>query len=165
MKLVNLGITLACDLGLAVAAQASPQHPQQDHAAAAANASVPIPAQRWATDAPLREGMGRIHTALDELRHYEMGHMNQTMALERVASIEEATRYLFANCKLAPDADTALHGMLGPLLVATKRLHKDPQDKASVAAIREAVADYPRYFDDPQWPVETGSADTPHDVP
>ena len=165
MKLVNLGITLACGLGLAVAAQASPQHPQQDHAAAAANASVPIPTQRWATDAPLREGMRRIHTALDELRHYEMGNMNQTMALERVASIEEATRYLFANCKLAPDADTALHGMLGPLLVATKRLHKDPQDKASVAAIREAVADYPRYFDDPQWPVEAGSADVPHDVP
>ena len=165
MKLVNLGITLACGLGLTVAAQASPQHPQQDHATAAANASEPIPTQRWATDAPLREGMGRIHTAIDELRHYEMGHMNQTMALERVASIEEATRYLFANCKLAPDADTALHGMLGPLLVATQRLHKDPQDKASVAAIREAVADYPRYFDDPQWPVETGSADVPHDVP
>ena len=165
MKLVNLGIALAFGLGLAAAAQASPPHPQEDHAAHAANASVPAPAQRWATDAPLREGMGRVRTALDELRHYERGHMNQTMALERVATIEEATRYMFAHCKLAPAADAALHGMLGPLLVATQRLQKDPQDKALVAAMRDAVADYPRYFDDPQWPVETGSADMPHDVP
>lgn len=162
MKLVNLGIALAFGLGLAAAAQALPQRPHEDHAA---NASVPAPAQRWATDAPLREGMGRVHTALDELRHYELGHMNQTMALERVTSIEEATRYMFAHCKLAPAADAALHGMLGPLLVATQRLQKDPQDKALVAAMRDAVADYPRYFDDPQWPVETGSADMPHDVP
>ena len=164
MKLVNLGIALACSLGLAAAAQASPQHPHEDHAAHAANAPVPAPAQRWATDAPLREGMGRIHTALGELRHYEMGHMSQAMALDRVATIEEATSYLFAHCKLAPDADAALHGMLGPLLTAAQTFKKNPQDMAAVAAMRDAVAQYPRYFDDPQWPVEAGSAQAAHDA-
>ncbi len=157
MKHHYLGIALACSLGLAAVAQAAPQHAHEDHAAHTATA--PIPAQRYATDAPLREGMARVHTALDELRHYEMGHMPENMALERVATIEEATRYMFANCKLPAAPDSALHGMLGPLLAGAAALKKDPKDMAAVAAMRSAVADYPRYFDDPQWSIEAAPAD------
>ncbi len=157
MKLI-LAAALACMLG-AAAVQAAPERAHDDHAAHAANAPIAVPATRWATDAPLREGMGRVHTALDELRHYEMGHMPVGMALERVASIEDATTYMFAHCKLAADADAALHGMLVPLLAAAQRLKKNPQDMAAVVAMRSAVADYPRYFDDPQWKV---GADTTH---
>lgn len=159
MKLIPLAAALVCGLA-AVAMQAAPAHAREDHAAhAAANAPVAVPATRWAVDAPLREGMGRVHTALDELRHYEMGHMPVGMALDRVTAIEDATTYMFAHCKLAPEADGVLHGMLVPLLAAAQRLKKNPQDMAAVAAMRSAVADYPRYFNDPQWTV---GADTTH---
>ena len=162
MKLVHLGIALACSFGVAAVAHALPQHSQEDHAAPAASTRAPLPAERYATDAPLREGMTRVRSALDELRHYEMGHMPENMALERVATIEEAARYMFANCKLPPAADAALHGMLGPLLAGAAALEKDPKDMAAVAAMRKAVANYPRYFDDPQWQPEATPADPKH---
>ena len=162
VKPLSLRIALACNLGLVAAVQAAPQHAHEDHAAHATAAAVP--AQRYATDAPLREGMARVHTALDELRHYEMGHMAENMALERVATIEEATRFMFANCKLEAAPDAALHGMLGPLLAGASALKKDPKDMAAVAAMRHAVADYPRYFDDPQWPLEAAPAAATHDA-
>lgn len=158
-------MVLACAIGFAALAQAASAPPHEDHTAHPASDAAtpaPIPAQRWATDAPLREGMGRVRSALDELRHYEMGHMPPGVAIERVAAVEEAATYMFAHCKLAPDADAALHGMLVPLLAAAQRLKKSPQDISAVAAMRGAVADYPHYFDDPQWTVQTDSAHDPH---
>lgn len=162
---LRCGIALACGLGVAAVAQASPASTHEDHAAhaaSAASAPAPRPAQRWATDAPLREGMARVRIALDELRHYEMGHMPASMALERVASIEDATTYMFAHCKLAPDADAALHGILLPLLAAAQRMKKDTRDMAAIAAMRSVVADYPRHFDDPQWTAEADSTHAGH---
>lgn len=158
MKSLYHGIALVCSLGVAGAVEAAPQHAHEDHAAHATTAAAPVPAQRYVPDAALSEGMARVHTALDELRHYEMGHMPENMALERVATIEDAVTFMFAHCNLASDADAALHGMLVPLLAAAQRLKKDPQDVAAVAAMRSAVENYPRYFKDPQWPVKAESA-------
>jgi hypothetical protein len=136
----------------ALAAAPGAARAQHDHAAHAHVATpVPAPAQRWAADANLRDGMGRIHTALEELRHYEMGHMDATMALDRVGLIEQAAADIFAKCKLAPEQDAVLHGMLVPLLAATQKFKTDPQDMVQVQAMRKAVADYPRYFQDPGW--------------
>ena len=162
MKLASFTAALICSLGFATLVQAAPTH---QHAGHVVHAAVPVPAQRWATDAPLRDGMGRVHAALDELRHYEMGHMSQTMALDRVATIEKATAYMFANCKLAPAADAALHGMLVPLLAATQTFKKHPQEMAAVAVMRDAVVNYPRYFDDPGWTADAKPAPLTHDGP
>lgn len=144
-------IALVGALTLAAAMAPGPVRAQHDHAAHAHVTTVAAPAQRWTADATLRDGMGRIHTALEELRHYEMGHMDATMALDRVGLIEQAAADIFAKCKLAPEQDAVLHGMLVPLLAAAQRLKTNPQDMAQVAAMREAVAGYPRYFDDAGW--------------
>lgn len=157
MKRISLILVVLAAVGFFPCAQAKPQHSHD-----ASMKHVAVPAQRWATDAPLREGMARVHTALNDLRHYEMGHMPRKVALERVADIEGATSYMFAHCKLAPDADAALHGMLGPLLAGAAALKQNPDDKSAVDAMRKAVADYPRYFDDPAWPVESSPKDV-HD--
>ncbi len=127
------------------------QHEHDEHASHASSAAVAIPAQRHATDAPLRDGMARIRVALDELSHYEMGHMPQSVAVERVDAIKAATDSIFANCKLAPDADVALHAMLVPLLNGINAFRTDPADTSTVVAMRQAIADYPRVFDDPNW--------------
>lgn len=144
MKNLFLACALVCGSGLAMAAQAAPQDSHASHA------HVAVPMQRWATDAPLREGMGRVNAALDALKDYETGQMSAAVAIEQIATIEQAATSMFVNCKLAPDADAALHGMLGPLLAAAYRLKANPQDTDAVAAMRVAVVDYPRYFDDPQ---------------
>lgn len=145
-------VALLC---LTLPALALAQHSHETHDAAAATVS---PAHRHATDAPLREGMARIHAALEELRHYEMGHMPESMASDRVDAIQAATDYLFANCKLDANADAALHGMLAPLLAAVQAFRKNSDDTSTIAAMRKAVADYPRIFDDPLWRVETDAA-------
>ncbi len=145
---------------ISAASQVFAQHEHGAHGAdakPAATAPVTIPAHRHASDAALREGMSRIHAALDELRHYEMGHMPQSIAVERVASIKQATDYLFANCKLDAQADAALHSMLVPLINAVQAFNKDPADSSAVATMRSAVADYPNVFDDPNWQIKAES--------
>ena len=144
-------IAFALALAFGGAAQAAPPAHDHDHAAHAAPAATAAPAQRWSTDAPLREGMGRVHEALDDLRHYEMGHMTADMARERALTVQDAIKSMFANCKLAPEPDAALHAILVPLLAAAQRLDREPTDMAAVAAMRETVAGYPRQFDDPKW--------------
>ncbi|MGN6227451.1 MAG: DnrO protein [Dyella sp.] len=121
------------------------------HAAPGDAVPAPAPTTRWPADAALQDGMHRIHVALEELRHYEMGHMDATMALDRVGLIEQAAADIFAKCKLPEDRDAVLHHMLVPLLAAAQALKANPDDMAQVQAMRDAVADYPRYFDDPGW--------------
>jgi hypothetical protein len=84
--------------------------------------------------------------------------MPKPVAIERVDAIQAATDYLFANCKLDAQADAALHGMLAPLLAGVQAFRKNPDDTSTIAAMRQAVADYPRVFDDPQWRVEVDAA-------
>lgn len=146
-----LALTAAAPCGTAIAQH---DHPAHAHSATAA----PAPAHRWTADADLRAGMGRIQVALAELRHYEMGHMDATMALDRVGLIEQAATDIFAKCKLAPEQDAVMHGMLVPLLGAAQKLKADPKDMAQVQAMRDAVADYPRYFKDPGWATVDGHA-------
>ena len=149
----------ACAFAVTGAAQAAPPH-DHDHAghAAHSHASAGADAQRWETDAPLRKGMGEVRAALADLRHLEMGHMPPAMAGERAAVVVSAVEGMFAECKLPPDADAALHAILIPLLEAAKRLGRDHSDVGAVAAMREAVADYPQRFDDPQWTAADESA-------
>ena len=136
-------------LGLPFPGAAFAQHAH--HAAPGDTAPAPAPAARWPADVALRDGMGRIHVALEELRHYEMGHMDATMALDRVGLIEQAAADIFARCKLPEDRDAVLHHMLVPLLAAAQALKAHPDDMAQVQAMRDAVAAYPRYFADPGW--------------
>ena len=151
MKTRNFALLLL-SIALSAALPAIAQHSHDQHESHATTAAaVTIPAVRHATDAPLRDGMSRIRGALGELAHYEMGHMPQSVAVERVDAIKAATDSIFANCKLAPDADVALHNMLVPLLAGINAFKKDPADTSTVAAMRQAVADYPRVFDDPNW--------------
>jgi hypothetical protein len=143
-------ILLAC-LCAPCAVLAADEPPTHDHAAqVGTSAPEKTSNARWAADAPLHDGMRRVHEALTELRHHEMGHMSPDQAREQASAIERAVSSIFANCKLAPDADAALHGILVPLLAGAKRLHDDPADKDAIKAMRDAVADYPRHFDDPQ---------------
>ena len=141
-----------------------PAHAQHAHHEPARDVSdSSAPSQRHAADAPLREGMARIHTALDELRHYEMGQMPEPLAIEQVAAIKSAIDILFATCKLEPEADAALHSILVPLLAAVQTFKGNPHDVGAIAAMRQAVADYSRLFDDSHWPLKAeGAPDRTH---
>ena len=144
---------LFCGLCLTAMAQSPTAQEHAGHVKPAA--AAPLPAQRWKADANLQEGMRRIRQAVTELHGHELGQMDRAGALARVASIRDAGAFIFTHCKLAPDADAALHGILVPLLGAAQRLGDDPQAIAAVATMRNAMAAYPRYFDDPGWLAQT----------
>jgi hypothetical protein len=164
MKTAMLACILAGALVLAPFATAR-EPSAHDHAHAAGGATVTVPAGGWATDAPLRKGMARVRTALDELRHYEMGHMPRSLAVGKADEVEDAIGYLFANCHLEADADAALHAILVPLLAAVQRFRTDPADTGAIPAMRAAVADYPRLFDDPQARAPAAAGEASHDGP
>lgn len=131
------------------AAEASPS---AAHAAAESMmAAKPVPANGWSTDAPLRQGMGRIRLSVGALEHYELGHMGAEQAVEMAVNIERDVNFLIANCKLDPDADAALHGIIAKLLKGAQALKTNPADLAAIAPMRDAMVEYARDFDDPDF--------------
>ena len=152
MKTAISVLLVAGVLAFACVLQAAPPHEHEHEHAAHVSDTRTVPAtERFETDAPLRKGMGEVRAALDDLRHHEMGHMPANMASVLAGDVAKAVEGIFAECKLAPEADAALHAILVPLLGAAKRLEQDSSDLAAVAAMREAVSSYPQRFDDPQW--------------
>ena len=149
---MKFAVTIAAMPLLLLSALAVPLAHAQDghkHHAPAAAVSQEAPAQRYATDAPLRTGMAKIRTAVDALGHYERGHMGAEQAVAFATTIQEQVAYLVANCKLEPQADAALHGIIAKLGAGAQALKTDPADLAAIAPMREALADYRRTFDDP----------------
>ncbi|MFC5526944.1 DnrO protein [Rhodanobacter ginsengisoli] len=138
---------LLCMVSLAPMAQATAQEHDHHHAAAA----VAAPAQRWTPDAPLREGMRRAHVAVEQLHRDETGRMSAAKVVEHAVRIEQAVTFMYANCRLSEQPDAALHGILVPLLRAAQVLKQDPHNRRAVADMREAIAHYPQYFNDPDW--------------
>jgi hypothetical protein len=120
----------------------------QEHAHHANSAASAAPEQRWNTDAPLREGMGRIGQAVDALQHYEHGHMGPEQARALAAGIERDVGFIVAHCTLEPKADAALHPILGAFMQGAQALKAKPTDLSSIPPLRKALQDYARQFDD-----------------
>ncbi|MBI2396211.1 MAG: DnrO protein [Xanthomonadales bacterium] len=137
----------------AVAAPAASAMHEHEHAATPADgaAAAPSSGERFAVDAPLQQGMGKIRAAVATLEHHEMGHLSDEQVVEQAAEIEAQVQFLIANCKLDAQADAALHGIIGKLLEGAKALKDKPADAAPVAPLRAALAEYPRLFDDSTW--------------
>ncbi len=127
-------------------------HAHATHAgahAATAPATVAAGHVPWTPDAPLVAGMARVAAAVDTLAHHEMGHLADSDALALADGIDAAIRDMFANCRLEPEPDAALHGVLARLMAATGALRANPADASPVAGMRAALADYRRLFADP----------------
>lgn len=129
---------------------------EDDHAAhaPAATSSPTLPAAPWPSDAPLREGMRRMHRAVEALGHAEHDHLDAAQITAAAQQVEDAANYMITNCKLPPEPDAALHGVLATLLTGAAALKREPSNTAPVAAMRDALAMYPRMFADPAWPAD-----------
>ncbi len=148
MRPVFLALGLVTLLG-ATAAPASAQQHAHPTSAAAASAT---PAQRYVTDATLRQQMREIHGAVATL---ERGQGDQASPQQTTRLADQVTgnvNTIIVNCKLPPDADAALHLIIGPLLRDASALKANPARRGAVAGMREALQQYARQFDDPGFP-------------
>jgi len=135
----------------AMAQSAHDAHAAHSHAAPAAE-PAPAPARRWATDAPLRAGMRSIRQAVQALEHYEHGHMDAVQARNTAQRIDDAVKGMVAACKLKPEADAALHGLLATFIAGAQAVRESGHaPSAAIADMRTALARYPHLFDDAEW--------------
>lgn len=160
MRVFAVHCALPLALGLACLPTAA--QPQHDHVHVERVASAVHPVgQRWTADDDLHAGMGRFRTAVDELRHHEMGHMGEARAAALADGIGRDVAWIVAHCKLAPAADAALHPLIAKLAANAAMLKADPSNLSAIPPMREALAEYARLFDDP-----AGAGDpTPVDEP
>src|SRR3990167_6319412 len=85
------------------------------------------------------------------------GHMGAEQAVEMAGNVEKDVNFLIANCRLDPDADAALHGIIAKLLKGAHALKSNPADLAAIAPMREAMAEYAASFDDPAFRTQPAS--------
>jgi len=140
--------TVAAPAAVAEADAHAAQDTHDDaHAARHVPGDVPVPEnhQPWTPDAPLMEGMSRVRAAVSGLE----AAPDQAAVASHVAEVDEAIRYMFANCKLDPEPDAALHIVLARLMAASGELQAEPAATAPVAEMRAAVENYEALFDDP----------------
>lgn len=153
MKLSML--PLLATLGLAWLAAPGPALAQHEHEEHAAHAPAPVLAEgeRWATDAPLREAMLRIRgAALQHLPAFHGGTLEVAHAEALATAIEEDVGYMVRNCKLMPEPDAALHGLIARMLEAARALRNDAAAAQGMPVLLAVLHDYQTSFDHPAWP-------------
>lgn len=106
---------------------------------------------RWATDEPLRTGMTRIREAVAPYTGAAAQLLSAAQAQTLATTVRDQVQYLIENCKLDPKADATLHAVIGDLLAGAKGLEADPAAMDGLPLIVEALNQYPKYFDHPDW--------------
>jgi hypothetical protein len=116
--------------------------------------------RKWATDAPLREGMTRIRALVaPQVAGTHGGTIGAAEYAALAAKVEVEVGNIVTNCKLPPEADAALHVVLGQLAEGTGTMAgRTPgaQPRKGLLQVVAAVNEYGRYFEHPGWkPIRT----------
>lgn len=131
--------------------QAEGGHAAHAPGAAGMDAAAPLPAGApWRADEPLSRGMARVRAATLALEHAGHGHLDPTQVRGIAGDLRAATQAMFAECRLEPAPDAALHPLLAAVLDAAARL-EEGFDPGALASLQAVLARYPRLFDDPAW--------------
>lgn len=111
--------------------------------------------QKWAIDAPLRQGMGAIHGSVaGAIEQIHAGEMSADSYQQLTTQVNEQLAYIFENCELPADADAQLHIVLANVMhdleaVAGKTEEKSPSD--AVVSIAQMLNSYGDFFDHQDW--------------
>ena len=103
--------------------------------------------RKFPADANLKNQMETILNTFNSLEH--SGEATPA-SKDAGHKIEATVNQIFATCKLAPDADNAIHPLLAELLAGASSLKKG-QIKAGKRTIGQALAKYGRLFDHEGW--------------
>ena len=118
-------------------AQGAENAPHAHAHAPAASAEVNLDhGRRWATDAPLRSGMARIRAlSVAGLGRAQAGQLSQAQYRDLAGKIEIEVGGIVAKCKLPPEADAVLHGVIAEIMGGADAMAgKDPTPPELLAA-------------------------------
>ncbi|MBI5258165.1 MAG: hypothetical protein HY855_16800 [Burkholderiales bacterium] len=109
--------------------------------------------RKWATDAPLREGMNRIRGLVaPRLGAAHTGKLPAAQYQDLATQVEAEVGKIVATCKLEPQADAMLHGVIAELGAGTDAMRgKNPQlpPAQGLVKLAQAVNAYGGHFDHP----------------
>lgn len=103
--------------------------------------------KKWATDAPLREGMSRVRSAVLDAP----ADPQDAAAADLAQAVRDEVSFLIANCGLEGDADANLHIVIATMLSGSDMLENSQQREAGMETLATALHQYEEYFDDAQW--------------
>jgi len=136
---------IALAVALSFAGPAAYGQAAHDHGHAAGEAKLVLnQGKKWETDAPLRQGMENIRSALGSHMKYE--------ALAAKVSTEVAG--IVQNCKLEPEADAQLHLVIADIMGGVEALEgkvKGETRRAGAEKIARALNAYGEHFDHAGW--------------
>jgi hypothetical protein len=145
---VALGMAAA---GVATLAAAPVLAQSHGHDAAAPAKARLEAGRKWATDAPLREGMSRIRALVEpQLAAAHAGKLSAAQYAALAGRIEAEVGGIVANCKLEPQADAALHAVIAEIgggtdAMAGKAAQQRPAQ--GLVQVAKAVNDYAGQFE------------------
>lgn len=142
----NKPLLLATLLCAAIGANGIPAQEHAHEHAHAAHAPAAADGVLHATDASLRAGMLKLRDLLAAPRPADAA-----AAKILADGIDGEVQQLFVQCKLEPEADAALHGVLALLLEGAAGLRADAADDAAWDQLQQALKLYPQRFDDAQF--------------
>lgn len=97
--------------------------------------------QRWPVDVALRDGMQRIHVVVNWMQRMQVdGTLSTRQSRAATVSIEDSVDAIVKDPPRGAGIDSNLHILLARVL-----------DADGLSQLLDALALYPRYFDDPQW--------------
>ena len=137
----------------ALSAPALAQTATHDHSAATPHKLTLNQGRKWATDAPLRVGMGRIRGLVEpQMGAAHAGKLTPVQYRELATQIETEVGGIVANCKLEPKADAMLHLVIADLGAGTDAMAgKDAKTRPALGLVKvaQAVNQYGSHFDHP----------------
>ena len=143
----------AAAMAAALSLPALAQTAAHDHSAATPHKLALNQGRKWATDEPLRAGMGRIRGLVEpQLGAAHAGKLTPAQYRELATQVETEVGGVVANCKLEPEADAMLHLVIADLAegadtMAGKNVKVRPV--LGLVKVAQAVNQYGSHFDHP----------------
>lgn len=141
-------------LGLVATGASAAEHSAHQHGADAVQLSLDN-GKKWATDEPLRKGMGAIRTEMDASLHaIHEGKLTAARYNALATKISTEVAGMVAQCKLEPKADAQLHLVIAELLNGTDAMQgkaKKVSRQTGAVKVLGALEKYAAYFDHPNW--------------
>ena len=107
--------------------------------------------RKWATDAPLREGMTRMRALVaPQLAAAHAGRIDAQAYADLAGKLDVEVGTIVSNCKLSPQADAVLHVILSDLTAGSSAMagRTPGADRAhALVQVATAVNTYGRYFE------------------
>jgi hypothetical protein len=108
--------------------------------------------KKWKSDKHLRAAMQKIQALVaTERPMLKEQSIDATKAKAIASGVNGQITDMITNCKLDPDADAVLHGLIADLVKANDNLSGPAPTGQGIGLIQQVLVKYPQYFSHPGW--------------